>query len=212
MINIFLIDDHPLILEGLKKILQDDPGFNITGTAQTSDQALASLRENPSPHIILLDLNLGEEDWLLLYHQLKKEFSMMKIIIISSTGDGQIILKAMRVGANGYILKTSGLRELKEAIHKVMLGETYICREASAAMINALQNDRSSTKEIASLTRREREILNLLDKGYTSSEVADMLHLSIHTIDTHRKNMLQKFKVHNTQGLLHFVNQHRLLN
>jgi DNA-binding NarL/FixJ family response regulator len=162
-------------------------------------------------NLVLLNLNLGDIDGITLCEQLRNEFSFMKIVIVTSTNDGPIVLKAIKSGADGYILKTSGLNELTLAIKRVMQGETYICKEANAAMITALQSESIEPNKIASLTRREKEILKLLFKGFTSQEIAGQLSISVYTIDTHRKNMLQKFNVHNTQGLLHFVNQHNLL-
>lgn len=212
MVNIFLVDDHPLIIEGFKKVLHDVPHFNIVGSAYSAADTFAQLSAHPSAHLVLLDLNLPDEDGIAVARKLYQEFPGIKILFLTSALEGAIIIKAMQAGANGYVLKNTGLPELVTAIDAVMRGETYISREANAALIGALQAQANQPLQAASLTRREREILLLLAQGLTSQEIARRLTLSPYTIDTHRKNMLQKFGVHNVQALVNVVSQRGLLH
>ena len=211
MVNIFLVDDHPLIIEGFKKILQDIPHFNIVGAAKSAAETFAQLRAHPAAHLVLLDLNLPDDDGIAVAKRLRDEFPGIKIIFLTFTLDGAIILKALQAGANGYVLKNTELPELVTAIDTVMAGETFVCREANAAMITALQAQANEPKQEASLTRREKEILELLVQGFTNQDIAHRLSLSTYTVDTHRRNMLQKFGVHNIQGLLNIVRKRGLL-
>ena len=205
MVNIFIIDDHPAIIAGIKNFLAEVPHFQVVGTAKSAHEALILHRQYPAAHLFLVDLNLPDEDGLELARKLRQEFGSIKIVFLTSTIDGALILKAMQAGANGYVLKSSELNELIGAIDTVMGGATFMSVEANTAMIQALQAQAYESKAEVSLTRREKEIVQLLEKGLTSPEIAQRLSLSTYTVDTHRKNMLQKFGVHNTQGLLNII-------
>lgn len=211
MINIFLIDDHPILLAGIKSMLDGISYFNITGTARDAKEALKKLDDGLAVDLILLDLNFPRDDGIELCKQLRKQIPSAKLAFLTSTNDGFIVLRAIQSGANGYILKSVEMDEVVDAINRIMAGQSFISREANLAMISALQTLPPTAKEKVALTRREKEILQLILDGLTSQEMADKLFLSTHTVDSHRKNMLQKFGAHNTHALIKIVSNMKLL-
>ncbi|MCW3081970.1 response regulator transcription factor [Segetibacter sp.] len=211
MINIFLVDDHPILLEGIKSMLNGISHLNITGTARDAKETLEKLNDGVAADLILLDLNLPGDGGIELCKQLRKLVPSVKLAFLTSSNDGFIVLKAIQSGANGYILKSVEMDEVVYAINRIMAGQSFISKEANLAMISALQTLPPTAKEKVALTRREKEILQLILDGLTSQEMADKLFLSTHTIDSHRKNMLQKFGAHNTHALIKIVSKMKLL-
>ena len=205
MIKILIIDDHPLVIDGIKTMLKDEGYLHIDASVKTANEALTYLENNSSPDIILLDINLPDTDGLRLCEIIREKDKSVKIIGLTYVNEAGIITQMIKKGANGYLLKSMEREELIEAINKVMDGSVYLSKAANEKILQQLQHYDLSQKNIPALTHREKEILQLLSEGMTSSEIAGKLFLSNHTIDTHRKNMLQKFNVHNTQSLINAV-------
>ena len=141
----------------------------------------------------------------------KKKNKTVKILGLTYVNEAGIITQLIKKGANGYLLKNMERDELIHAINQVLDGTLYLSKAANEKIIEQLQNSGLTAGNIPVLTRREKEILLLLAEGLTSHDIADKLFLSTYTIDTHRKNMLQKFNVHNTQALLKAVQSFRLI-
>ncbi|HEY5773577.1 MAG TPA: response regulator transcription factor [Chitinophagaceae bacterium] len=205
MIKILIIDDHPLVIDGIKTMLKDEGYLRIEASVKTAKEALTYLDNNLSPDIILLDINLPDTDGLRLCEIIREKDKSVKILGLTYVNEAGIITQMIKKGANGYLLKSMEREELIEAINKVMDGSVYLSKAANEKILQQLQHYDLSQKNIPALTHREKEILQLLSEGMTSSEIAGKLFLSNHTIDTHRKNMLQKFNVHNTQSLINAV-------
>jgi len=205
MIKILIIDDHPLVIDGIKTMLKDEGYLRIEASVKTAKEALSYLDNNLSPDIILLDINLPDTDGLRLCEIIREKDKSVKIIGLTYVNEAGIITQMIKKGANGYLLKSMEREELIEAINKVMDGSVYLSKAANEKILQQLQHYDLSQKNIPVLTHREKEILQLLSEGMTSNEIAARLFLSNYTIDTHRKNMLQKFNVHNTQSLINAV-------
>jgi DNA-binding NarL/FixJ family response regulator len=205
MIKILIIDDHPLVIDGIKTMLKDEGYLRIEASVKTAKEALTYLDNNLSPDIILLDINLPDTDGLRLCEIIREKDKSVKIIGLTYVNEAGIITQMIKKGANGYLLKSMEREELIEAINKVMDGSVYLSKAANEKILQQLQHYDLSQKNIPALTHREKEILQLLSEGMTSNEIAGKLFLSNYTIDTHRKNMLQKFNVHNTQSLINAV-------
>lgn len=212
MIKILIIDDHPLVIDGIKTMLQDVEYLEIIGAAKTGTEALQILNESPGIDIILLDINLPDMDGLRLCELIRENNKTAKIIGLTYVNEAGIITQLIKKGANGYLLKNMERDELIYAITQVLDGVVYLSKAANEKIIQQLQNSGLTADNIPVLTRREKEILQLLADGFTSHDIADKLFLSTYTIDTHRKNMLQKFNVHNTQALLKAVQSFRLID
>lgn len=202
MIKLIIIDDHPLVADGIATMLKDESYLQIVASAKTGRQGLAILGEHPDCDAILLDINMPDTDGLQLCEQIRQLYPNLKIIGLTSVNEAGIISQMIRRGANGYLLKDMEKEELLHAINRVLDGHVYLSKGANDKILQQLRELDINPHQLPMLTRREKEILSLLDKGLSSQEIASQLSLSIHTIDTHRKNMLQKLNVHNTPALL----------
>ncbi len=212
MIRILIIDDHPLVIDGIKTMLKEETYLEVIAAARSGKEALALLSEEKQLDVILLDINLPDIDGLQLCEKIRQSNTLVKIIGLTSINEAGIITQLIRKGANGYLLKDMERGELINAINKVMDGNVYLSKGANEKILQQLQELDISPKNIPVLTRREKEILLLLEQGLTSQEIAAKLFLSNYTVDTHRRNMLQKLNVHNTQSLLKAANNLGLLD
>lgn len=205
MLKILIIDDHPLVIDGIKTMLKDESYLSIEAAVKTAKDALNYLDNNVAPDIIFLDINLPDTDGLRLCEVIRERNKTVKIIGLTYVNEAGIITQMIKKGANGYLLKSMERHELIEAINQVMNGSVYLSKAANEKILQQLQHYDLPQKNIPVLTHREKEILHLLSEGMTSNEIAGRLFLSNYTVDTHRKNMLQKFNVHNTQSLINAV-------
>jgi two-component system, NarL family, nitrate/nitrite response regulator NarL len=211
MIKLLIVDDHPLVTDGITTMLQDVGYMQIAGAAKSGKDALSFLENNPSIDIILLDINLPDIDGLRVCSLIRERNKTIKIIGLTYVNEAGIITQLIKKGGNGYLLKNMEREELITAIDRVMNGEVYLSKAANDKIIQQLQEYDIPGKSLPALTRREKEILQLLSKGLTSQEIASKLFLSTFTVDTHRKNMLQKFNVHNTQALINVAQELKIM-
>lgn len=212
MVKLLIVDDHPLVIDGLKTMLKDVGYIQIAGAVKNGRDALTWLDQQPEVHVILLDINLPDTDGLRLCEQIRIKNKTVKIIGLTYVNEAGIITQLIKKGANGYLLKNMEREELINAIDHVMDGNIYLSKAANEKIVQQLQAYDLPGNAMPALTRREKEILLLLAKGLTSHEIASQLFLSTFTVDTHRRNMLQKFNVHNTQALINMANELRILD
>jgi two-component system, NarL family, nitrate/nitrite response regulator NarL len=210
MINIFIIDDHPLVADGIAMMLKDVDYLTIQGTATTSKDAISFLNDQ-QPEIILLDISLPDIDGLQLCDIIRKKNKVSKIIGLTSANDASIITQLLHRGANGYLLKNMQRNELLEAIDKVMDGKIFLSKAANEKVLEQFFFTPSSINEIPAITRREKEILLLLEEGLNGPQIAERLILSPFTVETHRRNLMQKLNVNATQQLLKTARQLSLI-
>lgn len=211
MITILIIDDHPLVTDGIKTMLQHEQYLQVSGTAKTAKEAIAFLAHQ-QVDIILLDISLPDMDGLKLCELIRKQNKTAKIIGVTSANDAGIITQLLHRGGNGYLLKNMERDELILAINRVLDGHVYVSREANEKVLQHYQSLDTALNQMPVLTRREKEIIELLSDGLTSPQIADKLFLSVYTIETHRKNLLQKFNVSSTLLLLKVAREYKLLN
>lgn len=199
MIRVLIIDDHPLVQDGIKTMLQSESSVEICGACKSGGEALAFLEVNV-PDIILLDINLPDMDGLQLCERIRRQHASVKIIGLTSINEAGMITGLLQRGGNGYLLKNMEREELLKAIDKVMEGSVYLSEDANLKVLEQYK----SLDEVKrpTLTRREKEILDLLASGLSGPEIAKQLVLSDLTVETHRKNLFRKFNVHNVQSLL----------
>ncbi|MCW5909824.1 MAG: response regulator transcription factor [Cyclobacteriaceae bacterium] len=209
MIRILIIDDHPLVQDGLAVMLRDEVSLQIAGACKTAEEALAFLAGN-EPDIILLDINLPDMDGLTLCEKIREKYKKAKIIGLTSGNEAGIITGLLQRGANGYLLKNMERDELLKAIEKVQAGKVYVSEAANEKLLEHFRGA-ELRGDVPVLTRREKEILQLLADGLNGPEIAEKLFLSAFTIETHRKNLFKKFNVHSVQSLLKIAREHKLL-
>jgi two-component system, NarL family, nitrate/nitrite response regulator NarL len=212
MVQLLIVDDHPLVIDGLKTMLKDIGYIQVAGAVKNGRDALTFLEEHPEINVILLDINLPDTDGLRLCEQIRAANKTVKIIGLTYVNEAGIITQLIKKGGNGYLLKNMEREELVTAIDQVLDGSVYLSKAANEKIVQQLQALDLPGNNVPALTRREKEILQLLSKGLTSNEIAEKLFLSTFTVDTHRRNMLQKFNVHNTQALINLANELRIMD
>lgn len=198
-IHLFIVDDHYMIIEGIQSLLMQEKDISWMGHATSAASCLAFLKSN-QPDVILMDINLPDKTGIDLCKEVKLLYPSVFIIGLSTFNQHSFISKMMDNGASGYILKNATRPELMEAIHTVIKGKLFFSNEAALAL------QRSTDNNII-LTRREKEVLELIADGLTNNEIAAQLYISITTVDTHRKNLLNKFDSRNVASLVRRASQ-----
>jgi DNA-binding NarL/FixJ family response regulator len=202
-VKIFITDDHYMVIEGIRSLLQQEPGVEWIGHAMNADSCLAFLQQQ-QPDVILMDISLPGKSGIDLCKEVKEKYPSVFIIGLSTFNQQSFIQKMMENGASGYVLKNATREELMEAIQSVIRGKIYLSDEVSQTL-------RNTSSENIILTRREKEVLELIAEGMTNNEIAQKLFISITTVDTHRKNLLAKFEVKNTASLVRIATQQHII-
>lgn len=195
-INILVVDDHSMVVEGMKNILSLIPNVHLEATANNAFEAMEIL-EKQVIDLVFLDINLPDISGIELCIKIKKEFPEMLIIGLSTFKQRSYVSQMINNGASGYLLKSAGKDEIELAINSIRAGNMFFSKEISNSI-----NEPILKEEVPTLTRREREILTFISAGLTNNQIAEKLFLSNYTVDTHRKNLLAKFEVSNTALLI----------
>ena len=209
-----IADDHKVVLDGLVALLQAEEDFTIGDTAYNGKQVLELIR-NREYDVCILDINMPELDGIQTAKLIKEERPECKIIILTTYREKEIITRLLQIGVSGYLLKNSTLQELVSAIKKVAANGYYFSDEIQAAILHdytlTVAPPGKETTLAISLTQREKEVLGLLSKEYTNEKIAASLNISYRTVETHRKNMMQKTGASNLAGLLRYAYSNGLL-
>ena len=203
-IKVFIVDDHYMVIEGIRSLLQNEKDIEWIGHASNAVSCIAFLRLQ-LPDVILMDINLPDKSGIDLCKEVREKYPSVFVIGLSTFNQQSFIQKMMEHGASGYVLKNATQEELMEAIQTVAKGKNYFSHEA------ALSLRKNSSGEIPILTRREKEVLELIADGHTNNEIAAKLFISVTTVDTHRKNLLAKFNAKNIASLIKSAMQMQLL-
>ena len=201
--SVFIVDDHYMVIEGIRSLLQNEKGIEWSGHAMNAASCMAFLKQQ-QPDVILMDINLPDKSGIDLCKEVKEKYPSVFIIGLSTFNQQSFIQKMMDNGASGYVLKNATQEEITEAIGTVIKGKTYLSEEAS----HTLRKDEASN---IVLTRREKEVLGLIAEGMTNIEIAQKLFISVTTVDTHRKNLLAKLEAKNTASLIRIATQLQLI-
>jgi two-component system invasion response regulator UvrY len=210
MKKILIIDDHEVVREGVKKILDEQPGPITFGEASIASEALRLVREQDWD-VVVLDLSLGERSGLELLKELKQLRPRLPVLILSMHSEEQYARRAIKAGAAGYITKGSPREELVKAINKVIEGGVYISPALAERLVIDLGNDTDRAPHEA-LSNREFEVMRLIASGKTVGEIADMLGLSDKTISTYRARILEKTGMKTNAELTHYAIQNKLVD
>jgi two-component system, NarL family, nitrate/nitrite response regulator NarL len=195
--KILIVDDHSMVIEGLKSILAQLPHIEVIATAMNAFEAIEALRMHTKINLVLSDINLPDISGIELCAKIKKEFPAVEVIALSTFNQRSYVSQMIQNGATGYLVKSANAVEIDEAIQTVLSGKMYISNDINNETIVAASSDDAPT-----LTRREKEILIMIAEGMTNNEIADKIFVSHYTVDTHRKNLLIKFEVGNTALLI----------
>jgi DNA-binding NarL/FixJ family response regulator len=194
-IKVFIVDDHHMVIEGIRVLLRNEAGISFCGSASSAETCMAFL-ERDLPDVILMDINLPGESGIELCSRVRKKFPSVFVIGLSTFNQLSYIKKMMENGASGYLLKNAGADELTGAISRVVRGQEFL----SPGVSLLLRQEQANQTPL--LTRREKEVLQLVVEGNTNNEIAKKLYVSISTVDSHRKNLLMKLNARNTADLV----------
>lgn len=207
MIKVIIIDDHPIVLEGLKRLLSGKPDIVLAGSYENGLSGLEAIK-TIQPDVLLLDINLPDINGITLCKQIRGKYKDLKIIALSVHNERPVIKSMLQNGVNGYVLKNSVGNEIIQAIHAAQQGEVYLCSKTQEALKNG---GSENLLEVPRITRREKEILQLIGQGLTSVQIAEQLFISTHTVESHRKNLMEKFDVNSTTAVIRLATEYGLL-
>ena len=201
--NIVLAEDHTILREGLKSLLSSQPDLKVVGEAKDGLEAIRCVRDH-SPDMILLDLSMPRMTGLDAIKEIKRVNADTKIIVLTVHSTEEYILATLQAGADGYVLKDAHSTELMTAIRQVLDGRSYLSPSISETIIDRLLQGKQSTAIRSAwdtLTQREREVLKLIAEGHKNKDIADLLCISVKTVEKHRANLMEKLGLHNVAAL-----------
>lgn len=205
MIRVFIIDDHPMVVEGIRALLQEEEQIEMAGSAGDAFAAMEALRRE-RPDVVLLDINLPEVSGLELCRRLRQEFPGLHILGMSTFKERSYISRMISEGALGYVLKSASREEIVSAITLAAAGKAYVSEEVLLALAAVTPQPPQPI-----LTSREKEVLACIAEGLTNKEIAGRLFISPLTVDSHRKNLLAKFGAGNTAALIRLAAEQGLV-
>jgi two-component system, NarL family, nitrate/nitrite response regulator NarL len=204
--KVYLVDDHAILMDGVKSLLNATDEYEVAGTASTAEDALKYLQNEPVD-ILISDYSLPGMDGLGLVKVMQRIKPEVKILIMSMHDEAHLVKEILKEGIKGYLLKKDSQKELLTALDQIRAGRTYLSNEINTLLIQNLQNP----DEGKLLTEREREILKLIAKEYTNKDIAEELFISERTVETHRKNIFRKTKTNSLVGLIKFAYANNLV-
>ncbi len=193
-VGLFIVDDHYLVIEGIRSLVHAEKDIEWMGHATNAASCLEFLKLQ-QPDVILMDVSLPDKNGTDLCKEVKQLYPSLRVLGLSTFNQRPIIQNMINNGASGYVLKNSTKEEILDAIFTVLRGETYFSEEAADAL-------KGSDAQHPLITRREKEVLQLIAEGLTNAQIAEKLFISIPTVNTHRKSILEKFGVKNTATLI----------
>ncbi len=210
-IRVLIADDHALVREGIRRVLEDDGGFEIVAEATDGHEARRSLLED-EPDVALLDIAMPGPSGIALVEELQARGSPVRTLILSMYDDPEYVRLALEAGAGGFLLKDeAGPSELRRAVRAVHAGRSVYSGRVTRRLAAALGSERKRHAILAELTAREREVLERVAAGETSKQIAGALGISPRTVETHRKNLMRKLDVHSATGLTRIAIEQGLL-
>lgn len=204
-IRVMLADDHKILREALKGILDREHDITLVGEANNGIEALA-LAEEVAPNIVLMDIGMPIMGGIEATRNLINSHPEIRVIALSTFSDRRIVMQMLDAGARGYIVKSAGRDELLRGIRAVAYGRTYLCPDASSVLVESVRNKNSAEPfSTERLGKREREVLQLLSEGHTSPEIGKRLYIATSTVEVHRRNIMRKLELHSIAELTKYA-------
>ena len=212
--RVLLVEDHKLLREGIKFMLAGEKQFDLVGEAGDGQDAIRQLK-TCKPDLVLLDLTMPRVDGFSVLRAIKKDSPRTRVLVLTVHDSEQYVHEALRAGADGYCLKDSSRDEMLKAMRSVLNGKMYISPTIAKSVMSGSLSGQKTTKEKSSweaLTPREREVLKLIAESYQNKEIAQILGISVKTVEKHRGNLIEKLDLHSSSALTAFAYEHGLIN
>ena len=215
-IRVLIADDHSVVRQGIRHVLEGDPGFTVVGEAGTGAEAL-SLAQRERPDVVLLDLTMPDGTGIHVLPRLREQAPESRVLVLSVHDEREYVIESVRAGAHGYLRKDSTPAEIRQAVRAVRAGDSYfspvVARHLTAAVRGGPEAGPGGAPAAAAseLTAREREVLVRVARGCTNKETAAELGISVRTVETHRDNLMKKLKIHTVAGLTKFALEQGLI-
>lgn len=204
-IRVLLVDDHSLVRAGIRSLLEKIPGVEVVGEASNGRMALELVR-SASPSLVLMDIAMAELGGLETLPRIIKGFPGIRVVILSAHANEEYVIRALRAGASGYMLKDAATVELELVINAVTQGKIYLSPAISRTVIdNYLARVSAELSPLEQLTSRQREILQLIAEGKNTKEIAYLLGISVKTVETHRLQLMARLDIHDVPGLVRYA-------
>ncbi len=205
MIKVFITEDHTIVREGIMTLLALDDDIEVVGWADNGESARKQIAFL-NPDVALLDISMPKLNGIHLARALSNEVPDVKKIILSMYPNREYVRQSVITGCDGYLLKFAAAAQLREAIHTVYGGETFYSTDLRNMVAEIMEDPYMTTRLIREeLSEREKEVLRLIAKGYTSKDIGESLSISIRTVEKHRENVKSKLDIHDTAGLVHYA-------
>jgi DNA-binding NarL/FixJ family response regulator len=208
-ISVFLVDDHRILRDGLRLLLQAQKDIRVVGEAENGREAVSRVLE-AGPDIVLMDITMPELNGIEAARQILAEQPTVKIIVLSVHSDSEHVYQVFQAGAQGYLLKESAGTEVVRAVYSVHGGQRYLSKKLAEAGFDAYMDQRQARGPLEKLTDREREVFQLTVEGHSSAEIAGTLGLSPKTVETYRSRIMEKLAVQDITGLVRYAIKHGL--
>jgi DNA-binding NarL/FixJ family response regulator len=204
-IRVLLVDDHSLVRAGIRSLLEKIPGVEVVGEASNGRKAL-ELAKSESPSLVLMDIAMADLGGLETLPRIIKRLPGVRVVILSAHANEEYVIRALRSGAAGYMLKDAATVELELAINSVAQGKTYLSPSISRTVIDSyLERVGGEAGPLEQLTPRQREILQLIAEGKNTKEIAYLLGISVKTVETHRLQLMARLDIHDVPGLVRYA-------
>ncbi|HEV7924703.1 MAG TPA: response regulator transcription factor [Verrucomicrobiae bacterium] len=206
--RVLIVDDHPLLRKGVGQLIDQEKDLLVVGEAEDAHQAITAV-ENTKPDVALVDITLGGTSGIELLKNIKARFPKLKMLVLSMHDESVYAHRALRAGASGYIMKQEGPEKVLIALRKVLRGEVYLSEHLGNRMLHTLVNGHAPlpSSPVEELSDRELEVFSLIGQGHGTRPIAEKLHLSIKTIESHRAHIKEKLNLQNATELVHHAIQ-----
>lgn len=206
MIRIMLVDDHTMVREALRMVLEQDAAMNVVAEAGDGETALR-IADELVLDVVVMDIALPGPSGIEITRRLLDKHPDIKVLALSTYLDRRVVQQMLDAGAQGYIVKSAAGAELKQGINSVVNGRSYLCREAASLVADSLRDSRprSGAADARTLSKRELQVATLLAEGKSAPDIAAELHISPNTVDVHRRNLMRKLELHNVVDLTRYA-------
>jgi DNA-binding NarL/FixJ family response regulator len=211
-IKIYLADDHPVVRQGMRSLIESEPGLMIVGEADNGLEVIRNI-DQLKPDIALMDIVMPGISGLEVTRQIKERAFHTRVVILSMYSDESYVMEALKAGAYGYVLKGSQPATLLKAVYEVIAGRRYLCPELTERAIQAYfqKAEENAPDDFDTLSTREREVLHLAAEGLTNYDIGDKLSISMRTVEIHRRNMMHKLGLQTQRDLIRYAIRRRIL-